>query len=143
MCVCVCVCVCVHVCTYACARACVCVRTQGMHNVWNAAYFGRQAVEANIVDTINRMQAEKDAPLVLKLPDVTTAYLPCTFTDCLFFCLFVFVCAGGRCDGDGVTTRVTTRVDLAKLAAAQMPPLPIKKSAIPTTAVTVCSPWLI
>jgi len=42
----------------------------GVHNIWNAAYFGRQAIEANIVDTINRMQAEKEERLILKLPDV-------------------------------------------------------------------------
>ena len=44
----------------------------GVHAMWNAPFFGRQAIEANIVDTINRfgMQGSTEKGQTIRLPKV-------------------------------------------------------------------------
>jgi hypothetical protein len=45
----------------------------GVHAMWNAPYFGRQAIEANIIDCINRFDLSgnsKDSKKAIRLMDV-------------------------------------------------------------------------
>lgn len=50
-----------------------CLVLPGAHAIWNVHFFGRQAIEANIIDIINRFGFEAGN---IKLPKVASAHLP-------------------------------------------------------------------
>ena len=49
----------------------------GVHAIWNVHFFGRQAVEANIIDTINRYRLESGS---IKLPQVPPSHARCSIS---------------------------------------------------------------